>query len=164
MTTLAKAVVGFSNSIPVMSDISERELGVPAVALVPLSVTDAAYAFVPVTEALAFTPAPKTVLPVVIIESRFALCAGGRATFHTTWLVGVGVGVEMGVGVGVLPPAEGEPPPPQPPNNREAKNKTHGHDWSFTCHGRDSPYLGFTPYSSLPIGGRLGGEHTRTMP
>jgi hypothetical protein len=71
---------------------------------------------------MAFTPAPKIVLPVVIIESRLALCAGGRAAFHTTWLVGAGVGVEMGVGVGVLPPAEGEPPPPQPPNNKEAKN------------------------------------------
>jgi hypothetical protein len=105
-----------------MSDVSEREVGVPAVALVPLSVRDAAYAFVPVAEALAFTPAPKIVLPVVIIESRLALCAAGKATFHTTWLAGVGVGVEMGVGVGVLPPAEGEPPPPQPANNREAEN------------------------------------------
>ena len=133
-------------------------------ALVPLSVRDAAYASVPVAEALAFTPAPKTVLPVVIIESRFALCAGGRATFHTTWLVGVGVGVEMGVGVGVPPPAEGEPPPPQPPNNKETENTHKGMIGRLLVMDMILLIQGTLPINSLPIDGRLGGEHTRTMP
>jgi hypothetical protein len=117
----AKAVAEFSNTIPGISDASESEIGVPAVALVPLSVTDAAYAFVPVPQGWTFTPAPKTVLPVVTRARRVAPCAGGRAVFQTTAFAGFGVGVGIGVGVGPPPPADGEPPPPQPPNNNDAE-------------------------------------------